>query len=263
MSTSFHRRGMVRALLTGGAVTAVALLPGAAWAADDPADPLGGVTGTAEDLLQDPTGDEAGGEGDPSEAVVPPEGGEDPPDPAEELQKLIDDFRAQFPENECVDGVAAALEDLLALIVDPEAFAEYRAEFEAYVAEVTALLEGIDPTAPALPELPDPPAPPEGMDPAEFQAAIEELVAALEACQPEQPGPPTEQPEEPETPAFTPPSDTGGTPAPVTYPGYAPTGASTDTGAAPLPALGGVLLLLGAAGAVGSRMRTRATRGED
>jgi hypothetical protein len=67
------------------------------------------------------------------------------------------------------------------------------------------------------------------------------------------------------TPKTT-PSAVKSTAAPVSYPGFAPTGsraASTAASLTPLAALGTVVLLTAGAGLVWYRIRSRAARAED
>ena len=84
MSSSSHRRGFLRALLTGGVVAAVALLPGTAGAADDPVPTSPpAVPEVVEEVLElgqalpDTTAD--GESSAPASAAA--EGDEPPPDP--------------------------------------------------------------------------------------------------------------------------------------------------------------------------------------
>jgi hypothetical protein len=174
---------------------------------------------------------------------------------------------------ECVDGVTAGLEQFgagLAALLDVEAYA---AELEAFL---TALSEADPATLPLLVEdlL-------TGFVPAEGEAGpsedivggLELVLASLSTCVPTLP-----TGEEPEQPAPVTPVG-GGTPQapapapqveqpvaqPVSYPGYAPTGADTaraDDVSVPLTALGGGLVLV-AAGAAGYGMRGRAVRTRD
>lgn len=266
-----------------------------AWA-DDPADPLGPVTGALEDATgelpvvggdvpaaggdlpvgggglpigdglpldhgtEDPAGEEPGGEGSLPPFEVPAE-----------LQALL--AQAGFT-TECIEGVSAGLEQFgagLAALLD---FEEYAAELEALVAELGAA----DPTA--LPVLVEDLL--TGFVPGEGEAAgpsediiggLELVLASLEKCVPALPTGEKPEPEQPEqeTPVVhpTPQQPAPHAPQPVAQPvaylGYAPTGAETaraDDTSVPLTALGGGLLLV-AAGAAGYGMRGRAVRTRD
>ncbi len=265
-----------RVLLAGGLAVGLLLVPGTAVAADDdpPAGPLGELSALVDDALGGATGTPAAPDGSAGPAAAGEgdrggegeEGGTPGLDPAQ-LEAAVAEVTAALPLPEgCADGVQAALErlvtDLTELdpgqLADPQTLEDLLSRLEE---GLTGLQAG---EPPALAEL----------DPAEFglpdlAGAVEELVAALEVCltPPETDEEPPPAGDDPVPPAAEPPAGEGpdAMPQPVSYPGYAPTGATATAespGSGALAALGVALLLLGGAGAAGSLMRSRAARGE-
>ncbi|MBJ7451636.1 MAG: hypothetical protein JHC71_06065 [Blastococcus sp.] len=269
--------------MASGLAVALVAVPGIAFAEETaPANPLtdavedatvGDPAEIGEQLVEDlpiplpGAGTDTGGTGTGEEEEVPTT-----PPPfvvPDELKALF--AQAGFSA-ECVDGVTAGLEQFGAGLAALFEFEEYAAELEAFL---TALSEADPAEVPLIIEdvL-------TGFVPAEGEAGpsediiggLELVLASLESCVPTPPA--GEEPEEP-APPVTPVG--GGAPQapapqvqesvaqPVSYPGYAPTGAGTakaDDVSVPLTALGGGLVLV-AAGAAGYGMRGRAVRTRD
>lgn len=257
------RRG--RGLLAAGLVAAVVLVPGTAWAEDDPALPTDVAATLDEAGGTDGGGDEAATTTTPSEPAfeVPPE-----------LVAAFGELAAQggFSED-CVNGVVAALElignGLAALPAELEALVTdlvgaVQASIEAQEpGPLEEFLTGLQPSE----EGSDEPPTPIGGD---IVAGLELLATTLsEDCAPAPAAPTTPTPpaggnrDAGHTPAYTPPH-TPHAPAPpaaqpVVYPGYAPTGAERDAGGLPLAAVGAPLALT-AGGAAWTGRRWRAAR---
>ena len=261
---------------------ALVAVPGIASAEDSaPADPAQDPRVVVEELVEKlPVTPPGGGAGDGGTGIdEEPEdldgdagGGESPPPfvvPAE-LEALF--AQAGFSA-ECVDGVSAGLEQFGAGLAALVEFEEYAAELEAFL---TALGEADPAELPLIVEdllTGFVPADGEAGPSEDIIGGLELVLASLESCVPTPPA--GEEPEEP-TPVVPVGGGTPQAPAPaphvqqpvaqpVTYPGYAPTGADTaraDDVSVPLTALGGGLLLV-AAGAAGYGMRGRAVRARD
>jgi hypothetical protein len=271
-----------RALVASSMAAALIAVPGIAMAEETSEVPANPVTealdeATADTPLEDlpitiPGGgtgtDDTGTDEEEVDPTTPPEA---PPfEVPAELEALF--AQAGFSA-ECIDGVTGGLEQLGAGLAALFEFEEYAAELEGFL---TALSEAGPAGAPAIVEdfL-------TGFVPAEGEAGpsediiggLELILTSLESCVPTPPAG-----EEPEEPAPVAPVG-GGTPQapapapevhqpvaqPVSYPGYAPTGADTaraDDVSVPLTALGGGLVLV-AAGAAGYGMRGRAVRTRD
>jgi hypothetical protein len=281
--STLPRRGR-RALVASGMAAALVAVPGVAFG-DEPA-PVDPVTSLLDEVTgQVPTGDQPAdnpldpitgpitGEPDDTEPdVTAPEGDENPP-PFEVPAELEALFAQAGFSAECIDGVTAGLEQFGAGLAALFEFEEYAAELEAFL---TSLAEADPAEAPMLvEELLTGFVPIEGEEgpSADIVGGLELVLASLESCVPTPPAG-----EEPEEPAPAAPVG-GGTPQqpapaphveqpvaqPVSYPGYAPTGADTaraDDVSVPLTALGGGLVLV-AAGAAGYGMRGRAVRTRD
>jgi len=201
--------------------------------------------------------------------------------PDDLLEALKQATRAAGIPDSCVDGIAEGFELIVNGLLDP-------AQLEAIIDELTGLLEefeggleGVTGGSGSLPDLGLLAADAESMD--EDVAPEEDpggdVVAGLELigttlaedCMPEtdQGGTPTvpvdngtDGPPVAEHPA---PVQQAPVAQPVSYPGYAPTGADSaraDDVSVPLTALGGGLVLV-AAGAAGYGMRGRAVRTRD
>ena len=265
-----------RALVAGGVVLCLALVPGTAWAEEEPTTPA-----PPEVVAELPVGEQEAEaqQAESQEAEEEQPAGETPEPPAfglpPELVAALQQFAAQagFSE-ECVTGVTASLElivngvaglpaELQQLVTDLGAAVQDSIEAQ----DPAALEEFLSGLAPAPPEegSDEPPAPPIGGD---IAAGLQQLADTLasEACRP---APPAEEPEpaaNPQQPpaSYQPPQ---GPPAPapqppvqeVTYPGYAPTGAP-EVEDGPSPAAIGVALAALAGGAVWTGRRGRAAR---
>jgi hypothetical protein len=264
-----------RALVASGMTAALVLVPvGMAQAAPEvPDNPVSDAVDEVVDQLPTdelpteelPT-EELPTEGLPTEELpteeLPIGGGAGDPGPAEEegadpLAELTALFEELGLPPECIPGFQSVIEGIVAgLPTSPEELEE----------AVNGLVAGLEAAF-------------ENQDPAEIDAALEELLGAdvlaqleeaLTACLPVEEEPEEELPVAPVgggTPQAPAPAPHVQQPvaAPVSYPGYAPTGADTaraDDVSVPLTALGGGLVLV-AAGAAGYGMRGRAVRTRD
>jgi hypothetical protein len=262
-----------RVLVAAGLAAAVVLLPGTAFAVDTPSieDPTGAVIGGLTDTGGTGTGTETDGTNDQQTAD---ESGA--PELPPELAAALDELAARLgASQECADGVQASFE----LII--EGLAEIPAELQAQLEDLLAQLQEMSsagpPDAASLEELETAiedalagGAADEAPDPADSKIVqgLQQLGDTLSGkCMPTAAG----NTESPQPPAAT-PTQTTQQPAqapaaqPVVYPGYAPTGGAgvEETSATgPLTALGGTVLLLGAAAAAGHRRRGRAVPSQD
>ncbi len=276
-SSAPRRHGRL-GLLAAGVVVSVVLVPGTAYAEETSPvpDPVGtavegtgvpGTTGTGEasgDRTGDTTGDTTGQE----EAGAP----ELPP----ELQDAIAELAAALGvPQDCVDGVGASIE----LII--EGLTEIPVELQAALEDLLAQLEELGSAGPPDPsELENLPGaiedvlaggpPMSGEAEAKIVQGLELLGDTLsEKCMPAPPAAPEPTPPtQPPTPTPTPTTQPVAAPVAqqVVYPGYAPTGAAEPgegSATGPLAAVGGAVLLLGAATAFGHRGRGRAVRSQD
>jgi hypothetical protein len=263
-------------LLAAGVACALVLVPGLARAEETPTNP---VTDVVDGVVGGPenTGD-TGSEGTDPEGTGTTEPGV-PPELADALAQL---GAALGLPQDCIDGVSASIQ----LII--EGLGEIPAELQARLADVLAQLQALGSDGPptdvsgleglqtAIEDFLDGGAatatPTEGAPDATDSTIVQGLEllgeTLAEKCMPTTTAPGTTPPSE--TPTQTPAPAThpaAGAPAqPVVYPGYAPTGgAGADEASAtgPLATLGGAVLLLGAATAVGYRRRGRALRHED
>jgi hypothetical protein len=264
--------------VAGGFALCVALVPGTAWAEDDPATPapaeevvevLEGEQGTGQP--QDVEQQEGGEEQSADETPEEPPPFEIPPELVEAFEKLA--AGAGISE-ECVTGVTDALERI------GNGIAGLPTELQQVGTDVASALEaaaGGDPGpleelltefAPAPPAggSDEPPTLPIGAD---IQAGLTQLAETLEsdACKP---APPSEEPEPTDPPAQPaagpqPPPQAPLAPAPQqpiqqgTYPGYAPTGAE-EVEDGPSPAAIVLALAALAGGAVWTGRRWGAAR---
>lgn len=286
MHRSLSSRSLVRGAVLGVVLAVVAFLPGVAWAGDGsglpalPTDQLGSVTGTVGDVLSGqggapvapqggvaPNANTAAGAGTRQTGLAP---ALSPPSQldASQLQQLL---AALGISQDCSDAVQAdlqkAIEDLPATV---------QAILDSIVSQLPSTssspLSATDPQTGAtvllqqlgngqLPQFSSP-------DPTELPTVkdLQQLADDLQnKCQPTLPGtppaggsqlpPPQQQPvsaPQPQAPAPAPVQ-------PVSYPGYAPTGAPPvhPSDGAPLAALAGIVVL-SAAGAASYRMVFRA-----
>ena len=241
----------------------------------------GGTEGGDESVEDETGGADTGGD-DAGTGDTPAPPALETPDPL--LEGLKELTRALGIPDSCVDGISDGIELILNGLLDPaqlEAILEeltgLLGDFEGTLEELLAGLDGgLDGGLGGAQEMQllaaeaDAIEAPEGAPGADVIAGIELIVTTLaEECVPE---------EEPEQPAPVAPVG-GGTPQapapapqvqepvaqPVSYPGYAPTGADkarADDVSVPLTALGGGLVLV-AAGAAGYGVRGRALRTRD
>ena len=273
-SSSRTPRGR-RALLAGGFALCVALVPGTAWAEDDPSTPPpdeaitdvveGGQGGEQEVGSQ--AEEEQAEEEQADEAPEPPPF-EIPPEVIAALEEFAE--QAGFSEG-CVTGVTEALERIGNGIAGlPAELQELATGLAAAVQQSIddgngdALQGFLESLAPAPEEgSEEPPAPPIGGD---IATGLQELADALSACQPAPPAeePPTENPAQ-QPPASYQPPQAPVAPAPqapvqpAVYPGYAPTGAD-EVEDGPSPAAIAIALAALAGGAVWTGRRWGAAR---
>jgi hypothetical protein len=271
-----------RVLVSVGLAAAVALLPGTALADQTPSlpDAIGGVTGG----LPGGTGDtgstgSAGTAGTGDQAPAADSGAPElPPELADALDQLAASLGAS---QECRDGVQASIELIIEGLTDIPA--ELQTQLEGLLAQLQDMSSAGPPDAASLEELQTAiedalagggtvPGANDAPDPADSKIVqgLQELGQTLsEKCMPAPPvvagNPPPSQ-----TPPATPTQTTQPAPAPaaqpVVYPGYAPTGGAgveERSSSGPLAALGGTVLLIGAAAAAGHRRRGRAVPSQD